>query len=104
MGSATVEVSGVRAAQSAAELRAALVAEARPGDSVSPVEVQRSAEMVIAVIGLVFSGVEVAKTLAEWWQARRKDDVAVTILLPDGTRIELKDADQEQLEITLGRG
>ena len=73
MGNATVEVSGAQAASWAAELRAALVGAVGPDDSVSPVQVQRSAEMVIAVIGLVFSGVEVAKTITEWWSARRRD-------------------------------
>jgi ferric-dicitrate binding protein FerR (iron transport regulator) len=101
MGSATVEVSGPQAASWAAELRAVLAANAAPADSVSPVEVKRSAEMVIAVIGLVFSGVEVAKTITEWWRSRRKDGAAVTVLLPDGTRIELAEGSQARLEIAM---
>ena len=76
MGTATLEVSGADAAQWAAELHAALAANAQPGDSVSPVEVQRSAEMVIAVIGLVFAGVGTAKTIWDWWQSRRPEGVA----------------------------
>lgn len=101
MGSATVEVSGEQAAGWAAELRAALAASAGPADSVSPVEVRRSAEMVIAVIGLVFSGVEAAKTIIEWWQSRKEDGAAVTVLLPDGTRIELAEGSQARLEIAM---
>ena len=88
MGNATVEVSGPQAVSWAAELRAALVGAVGPGDSVSPVQVQRSAEMVVAVIGLVFSGVEVARRSRECGpppEGRR----CVTVLLPDGTRIEL---------------
>lgn len=101
MGNATVEVSGAQAASWAAELRAALVGAVGPDDSVSPVQVQRSAEMVVAVIGLVFSGVEVAKTITEWWSARRRDGAAVTVLLPDGTRIELAEGSQARLEIAM---
>ncbi|MEU7970472.1 hypothetical protein AB0B48_00325 [Micromonospora sp. NPDC049089] len=101
MGNATVEVSGAQAAHWAAELRSALIGAIGPDDSVSPVQVQRSAEMVIAVIGLVFSGVEVAKTIAEWWSARRREGVAVTVLLPDGTRIELAEGSQARLEIAM---
>ncbi|MEU8083257.1 hypothetical protein AB0B57_06515 [Micromonospora sp. NPDC049101] len=101
MRNATVEVSGAQAASWAAELRAALVGAVGPDDSVSPVQVQRSAEMVIAVIGLVFSGVEVAKTITEWWSARRRDGAGVTVLLPDGTRIELAEGSQARLEIAM---
>jgi hypothetical protein len=101
MNTATVEVFGAQAARWAAELRAALAEVVGPEDSVSPVQVQRSAEMVIAVIGLVFSGVEVAKTITEWWRSRRRDGAAVTVLLPDGTRIELTEGSQAQLEIAM---
>jgi ferric-dicitrate binding protein FerR (iron transport regulator) len=101
MGSATVEVSGPQATGWATELRTALTAAAGPNDSVSPVQVQKSAEMVIAVIGLVFSGIEVAKTITEWWQSRRAQGAAVTVLLPDGTRIELADGSQARLEIAM---
>lgn len=99
MGVATVEVSGAQATQWAAELHAVLAANTAPGDSVSPVEVQRSAAVVIAVIGLVFSGIGTAKTLWEWWQARHKDAGTVTIVFSDGTRIALSDVSQQQLEI-----
>ncbi|WP_431897729.1 effector-associated constant component EACC1 [Micromonospora haikouensis] len=101
MGNATVEVSGAQAARWAAELRAALAGAVGPEGSVSPVQVQRSAEMVIAVIGLVFSGVEVAKTITEWWGSRRREGAAVTVLLPDGTRIELAEGSQARLEIAM---
>ncbi|WP_431973841.1 effector-associated constant component EACC1 [Micromonospora haikouensis] len=101
MGNATVEVSGAQAARWAAELRAALAEAVGPAGSVSPVQVQRSAEMVIAVIGLMFSGVEVAKTITEWWSARRREGAAVTVLLPDGTRIELTEGSQARLEIAM---
>ncbi|MEV6928999.1 hypothetical protein AB0M46_31520 [Dactylosporangium sp. NPDC051485] len=99
MGTATVEVSGAQATQWAAELHAVLTANAAPGDSVSPVEVERSAAIVIAVIGLVFSGVGTAKTLWDWWYARRRDGGTVKILFSDGTSIALSDISQEQLEI-----
>jgi hypothetical protein len=98
MGTASVEVSGVDAASWAAQLQATLAAQVRPGESVSPVEVQRSAEVVIAVIGLVFAGVDTAKTIWEWWQSLRPDGAAVTILLGDGTRIEVSDVSQAELE------
>ena len=101
MGDATVEVSGPQAEQWAAELRAALAAAAGPDESVSPVQVVKSAELVIAVIALVFSGVEAAKTIHEWWRSRGKQGASVTVLLPDGTRIELDDDSQARLEIAL---
>ncbi|MEV0136372.1 hypothetical protein AB0H83_49120 [Dactylosporangium sp. NPDC050688] len=73
MGTATVEVSGAHATQWAAELHAALEANTGPDERVLPVEVERSAEMVVAVIGLVFAGVGAAKTLWDWWQAGRRE-------------------------------
>ena len=101
MGSATVEVSGAGAADWAAELHAALAANAQPGDSVSPVEVERSADVVIAIVGLVFSGVEAAKTIWDWWQDRRPQGTSVRILFSDGTQLELSDVSQSQLESTI---
>ncbi|WP_373293127.1 effector-associated constant component EACC1 [Micromonospora sonchi] len=92
-------MSGPNAARSAAELRAVLAANAGPGDEVSPVEVRRSAELVIAVIGLVFGGVGAAKTIWDWWHSRRPDGVAVTVLLSDGTRVELSNASSGELKI-----
>jgi hypothetical protein len=99
MGTATVEVSGAQAPHWAADLHAVLAANAQPGDSVSPVEVQRSAELVIAVIGLVFAGVATAKTIWDWWHSRPREGVAVTILLGDGTRLDVSRVSQGQLEI-----
>ena len=51
MATASIEVSGPNAERLAAELRAALVTAVPPGGSVSPVEVERSADLVIAIIG-----------------------------------------------------
>jgi hypothetical protein len=99
VGSAVLEVSGPGAAHWAAELHAVLAANAERGDSVSPIEVQRSAEMVIAVIGLVFAGVGSAKTIWDWWQSRRPEGLTVRILLTDGTRVDLSNVSQGQLEI-----
>lgn len=99
MGTATVEVSGAQATQWATDLHAVLAANTQPGDSVSPVEVRRSAEMVTAVIGLVFAGVATAKTIWDWWHPRRRDGGTVTILLAEGTRLNLSDVSQNQLEI-----
>ena len=99
MGTAMVEVSGAQATQWAADLHAVLAAKARPGDSVSPVEVQKSAEMVVAEIGLVISGIDTAKTIWDWWDSRRRDEVQVTIVLSDGTRVNLSGVSQGQLEI-----
>jgi hypothetical protein len=67
----SVEVSGPDAQRWAGELRAALVAAGPDGDGVWRVEVQRSAELVVAVTGLVLGGVQTAKTVWDWWQARR---------------------------------
>ncbi len=103
MGTATLEVSGPDAAYWAAELHAALTTKAQPGTSVSPVEVQRSAEMVIAVIGLVFAGIDTAKTLWDWWRSRRPDGATIKILLGDGTQIDLSNVSQGQLEIAFRR-
>ena len=103
MATASIEVSGPNAGRLAGELQAALAAAVEPGDSVSPVEVERSAELVIAIIGLVFSGVGTARTIWDWWHARRPEGVKVKILLDDGTQVDLSGVDQEQLEIALGR-
>ncbi|WP_422774010.1 hypothetical protein ACN28C_14650 [Plantactinospora sp. WMMC1484] len=99
MGTAILEVSGPDAAHWAAELHATLVAKAAPGDSISPVELQRSAEMVIAVIGLVFAGVGSAKTIWDWWHSRRPEGATVKILFSDGTRVDVSHITQGQLEI-----
>lgn len=99
MGTAVLEVAGPDAARWAAELHAALAGNAGPGDDVSPVEVQRSAEVVFAVIGLVFGGVGAAKTIWDWWNSRRTDGVAVTVLFSDGTRVEVSNVSGGELEI-----
>ncbi|MDI6097370.1 tetratricopeptide repeat protein [Actinoplanes sp. NEAU-A12] len=103
MVTATVEVSGASSAHWAAELHATLAANIRPGENVSPVEVQRSAELVIAVIGLVFAGVDTAKTIWDWWHSRRPDGATVTILLSDGTRLDVADVSHAELEIIIQR-
>jgi hypothetical protein len=103
MATASVEVSGPDAERLAGELQAALVTASQPGDSVSPVEVERSAVLVIAIIGLVFNGVGTARTIWDWWHARRSAGVAVKILLEDGTQVDLSGVGQEQLEIALDR-
>ncbi|MEU9507112.1 hypothetical protein AB0D32_12615 [Micromonospora sp. NPDC048170] len=99
MGTATLEVSGAQAAQWAADLHAVLAANAEAGDRVSPVEVDRSAATVIAVIGLVFSGVGTAKTIWEWWHPKRQEGGTVKILFGDGTQLTLSDVSQQRLEI-----
>jgi hypothetical protein len=103
MATASVEVSGPNAERLAGELQAALAAAIQPGDSVSPVEVERSADLMVAIIGLVFSGVGTAKTIWDWWQARRLEGVKVKILLDDGTEVDLSGVDGAQLEIAFVR-
>jgi hypothetical protein len=103
MATASIEVSGPNAERLAGELRAALVTAIQPGNSVSPVEVERSADLVIAIIGLVFSGVGTARTIWDWWHDHRSVGVKVKILLDDGTQVDLQGVDQKQLEITLAR-
>jgi hypothetical protein len=89
MAAASIEVSGPNAERLAGELQAALAAAIQAGDSVSPVEVERSAELVIAIIGLVFSGVGTARTIWDWWHGRRSEGVRVMILLDDGIQVDL---------------
>jgi hypothetical protein len=103
MAAASIEVSGPNAERLAGELRAALVTAIEPGGSVSLVEVERSVELVIAIVGLVFSGVGTARTIWDWWHAGRPAGVKVKILLDDGTQVDLSGVDQEQLEIALDR-
>jgi hypothetical protein len=103
MATASVEVSGPDAERLAGELRAVLVTANESGGSVSQVEVERSAELVIAIIGLVFSGVGTARTIWDWWHGRRPEGVRVRILLDDGTQVDLSDVDQQQLEIAFAR-
>jgi len=99
----SIEVSGPGAERLAGELRGALAAAVAPGGSVSPVEVDRSAELVVAVVGLVFSGVGAAKTIWDWWHSHRSAGVTVRVLLDDGRRVELSGVDRERLEIVLER-
>ena len=94
---------GPNAGRLAGELQAALATAIEPGDSVSPVEVERSAELVIAIIELVFSGVGAARTIWDWWHDRRSGGVKVKILLDDGTQVDLSGVDHKQLEIFLDR-
>jgi hypothetical protein len=103
MAIASIEVSGPQADRLGAELRAALVSAGGPGDSVSAVEVERSAELVIAIIGLVFSGIGSAETLWNWWSGRRSTGIKVRVLLDDGSQIDLSGVDQKQLEIEFKR-
>jgi hypothetical protein len=103
MATASIEVSGPNAEHLARELRATLATTAQPGDSVSPVEVERSVELAVAVVGLVFSGISTAKTIWDWWNARRSEGVSVKILLADGSQIDLSQVDQNQLQIELER-
>jgi hypothetical protein len=103
MAAASIEVSGPNAERRAGELRAALVAAIEPGDIVSRVEVERSAELVVAIIGLVFSGVGTASTISGWWHDHRSEGVKVNILLDDGTQVDLSGVDQKQLEIAFDR-
>ena len=103
MAAASIEVSGPNAERLAGELQAALGAAIQPGDSVSPVEVERSAELVIAIIGVVFSGIGTAKTIWDWWHGRRSEGVKVKILLDDGSQVDLSGVDQKQLEVVLER-
>jgi hypothetical protein len=103
VASASVEVAGPGAERAASELRAALEAAAGPAESVSPVEVERSVELVIAVVGLVFSGVGAAKTIWDWWQERRSQGVTVRVLLEDGAVVDLSGVDQRQLQVEFQR-
>ena len=103
MATASIEVSGPNAESLAGELQAALAAAIQPGDSVSPVEVERSAELVMAIIGLVLSGVGTARTIWDWWHDRRSGGVKVIILLDDGAQVDLSGVDEKHLEIALDR-
>ena len=57
MAIASIEVSEPNAERLAGELQTAQVTAIPPGGSVSPVEVERPADLVIAIIGLVFSAI-----------------------------------------------
>ena len=103
MATASIEVSGPDAERLAGELQAALMTAIEPGDSVSPVEVERSADLVIAIIGLVFSGVGTAKTIWDWWHDRRPEGARVKILLDDGSQVDLSGVEREQLVIAFVR-
>jgi hypothetical protein len=96
MDTVSIEVAGADAVGLAGELRAAL---AGAGERVSPVEVDRSTELVIAAISLALNGVGTAKTLWDWWSARRSKDVTVRILLATGAEVDLSGVDRNQLEV-----
>lgn len=115
MVSASVEVAGPDSRRNAEELRGVLATAVGAGESVSPVEVHRDADFTVAVIGLVFSGVGTAKTIWDWWQARRDQDrdqdrdpgrgqgrgqgLEVRILMEDGTVLNLSTVDGHDVEI-----
>jgi hypothetical protein len=103
MALASVEVSGKHAERLAGELQVALSRAAGPAERVSPVEVDRSADLLVAVFGLVFSGVSTAKTIWDWWQSQRAEGVTVRILLEDGSQVDLSRIDQWQLQVELER-
>jgi hypothetical protein len=103
MATASIEVSGPSAERIAGELYAALGNVLAPGESVSPAEMNRAADLVVAVIGLVFNGVAAAKTIWDWWESRRSEGVKASILLDDGTRVDLAGVDCTRLEIELER-
>ncbi|MEU8231055.1 hypothetical protein AB0C12_15785 [Actinoplanes sp. NPDC048967] len=103
VASASIEVAGADAERLAGDLQGVLEKSAQRGDTVGAVEVERSAEVIVAVIGLVFSGVSTAKVIWDWWRASKTTDAKVTIHLDDGTRIELSGVDQKTLETALGR-
>jgi hypothetical protein len=100
---ASVEVSGPDAERWAGELRGKLAAQSAAGDSVASVEVDRSAELVIAIIGLAFSGVSTAKTIWDWWHERRSEGVRVRILLDDGSQVELSGVEADELQVAIER-
>jgi hypothetical protein len=68
---------------------------------VSPVELDRSADLVVAVIGVVFAGVSTAKTVWDWWQSRRAaaPGMRVRIAFADGVEVELAGVDGRQLAL-----
>jgi hypothetical protein len=103
VASASIEVAGADAERLAADLHGVLEKAASRGDTVGAVEVERSAEVIVAIIGLIFSGVGTAKVIWDWWRASKTTDAKVTIHLDDGTRIELSGVDQKTLEAALGR-
>ncbi|MDR7277758.1 hypothetical protein J2S41_004536 [Catenuloplanes atrovinosus] len=100
MMSATVTVSGALAQSWAGELQAVLEKGKGPGESVSPVQVERDAGLTVAVIALVFAGVDTAKTIWDWWHEQRpkQAEVVVTVVLADGTRVEVSGVERAELD------
>ena len=66
-------------------------------------EVERSDDLVIAIIGLVFCGAGTARTIWDRWHDRRSIGFKVKILLDDGSQVDLSGVDQKQLEVVLER-
>lgn len=97
MATASIVVSGPDVESSAHELQATMAAAAAPEETVSPAEVERSPELVIAVIGLVFSGVSTAKAVWDWFRAKPPGEVSVKVLLADGTELDMSKVDEQQL-------
>jgi len=104
MMDATVRLEGPNAVREAQDLRAHLTASLTGGDLVSDVEVNRSAELVIASVGLVLAGTQTAIVVWEWWQSRKsKNGLTVRILLDSGEQVELSGLDREQFESIVDR-
>src|ERR1044071_2372645 len=103
VASASIEVAGADAERLAGSLHDVLEKAAEHGDTVGAVEVERSTEVIVAIIGLAFSGVGTAKVIWDWWRASKTTDAKIIIHLDDGTRIELSGVDQRTLEAALSR-
>lgn len=103
MASLLLQLSGRDAESEAADLRGVLADSVGADASVSGVELDRSADLVVALIAITFEGVGAAKALWDWWQTRRAKGVTVRLILEDGRTLNLATVDQEQLVIELER-
>ena len=99
---ATVQVIGPSAQKRAEELRGQLADRKQAKEHVGPVDVERSPELVIAAIGLAFSGVGTAKTIWDWWKGHKDDTdtddegISVRVVFADGDAVELSGLDGNQ--------
>ena len=98
MSGIAVEIRGEGCDRVAQDLRSRI---ARVSGGETSIEVERGVDPV-AVVGMLFAGVQTAKTIWDWWQTRAHSSVTVNLIFGDGRVLELNATTRGELEEALG--